>query len=474
MIDFFNINNIKKLIELSYFYIKNEKIRNEFIYYIKITSGYDMTFEEQVKEVIKKKKNHELNVYDENISSKSIFPIFCDHISINNLNPLDFPYNSNKEFTMGLSSDFINEIILKYIINNIKNIDGLHKLSINSNFYDGSVCIEEIILKGKTFIKNLIFDDKDPLCWVNYNLKNPKTLEKLNYDNIFLKMSWHDENENFSLFDFYKNNNTEFISLENDNYIFSYNVHMFSNLSSRINKLSNINNIIELIKYYKNNIKMIFLQEVELYNEDNTYFINKMKEIDFIFTCKSLNGSRTSYIYIFIKKNITNINYKIINTNIKSDTLSLIEKYIKKELNIKLWGKNKLMFPREQVLLNIKSVKICICHLNIGFSYDSKYKNEHKTYKKINCIIRTEQLKEILKESPHYIIGDFNFTIDDDEHLFLLKNNYILLNKNNDKSTPYNRVDHIYTSFKNENNDNFLLKTNYSDHLPLFVNCYNL
>jgi endonuclease/exonuclease/phosphatase family metal-dependent hydrolase len=65
------------------------------------------------------------------------------------------------------------------------------------------------------------------------------------------------------------------------------------------------------------------------------------------------------------------------------------------------------------------------------------------------------------------IIGDFNFTPDSNENDFLLKNYYYLLNNSAENSTPYNRVDNIY--YKNIIKlDNFLVKCNYSDHLPFF------
>ena len=473
LIDFFNINNIKKLIDLSYIYIKDIKIRNKFIYYMRLCSGYNMSFEKQIIELNKKK--HNIDVFDENATFLLYqSPYYCDRIQINNLNPLDFRLK-NPTSNIITIFDYINDIILKYIINNIQGIHGLYKLSINSNFLSSSATNEEIILKGDIFINNLIFDKNDPICWVNYNLIHPLTQQKLNYDNIHLTMSWTNENLKFNLFEFYNNNNNNKIVLDNNNYIFSYNVHMFINLSARINKNENINNIINLLNYYKNNINIIFLQEVELNHDEYTFFINKMKELDYTFLCKSLNGDDTLYIFLFIKNNIINYNYNIIDTTMTNKTLLKIKKYIKIKLNTYLWNIKKLITPRKQIILTINSINICNCHLNIGFRLTERFIHNHSLLKKINSFIRIKQLKKILKYKPHYIIGDFNFTINDDEHLFLIRNNYFLLNNNNDNSTPYNRVDHIYSIFKNDTKlNNLLLKVNYSDHLPILFHSNNI
>ena len=66
-----------------------------------------------------------------------------------------------------------------------------------------------------------------------------------------------------------------------------------------------------------------------------------------------------------------------------------------------------------------------------------------------------------------------NFILDDLETKFLNKNNYYQQNNDNNKSTPYNRVDHCFIKnimYDTNNNiqTNKLLKCNYSDHLPMF------
>jgi hypothetical protein len=64
------------------------------------------------------------------------------------------------------------------------------------------------------------------------------------------------------------------------------------------------------------------------------------------------------------------------------------------------------------------------------------------------------------------IIGNFNFTIYDNEHQYLINHQYFNINNDNDKSSPDNRVDHIYYC-KNIKLENKLLTCNYSNHLPL-------
>ena len=106
-------------------------------------------------------------------------------------------------------------------------------------------------------------------------------------------------------------------------------------------------------------------------------------------------------------------------------------------------------------------------HLNIGYRLKRFNENLNKLIIKFNSYLRIEELKKIIKYNPNMIIGDFNFEVNSYENIFLKKNNYYLMDNNNDNSTPYNRVDHIYYN-KNTKLHNYLIKCNYSDHLPLF------
>ena len=68
-------------------------------------------------------------------------------------------------------------------------------------------------------------------------------------------------------------------------------------------------------------------------------------------------------------------------------------------------------------------------------------------------------LEKILYHNPDILIGDFNFTLEDDETKFLIAKKYFPQNTDINNSTPYNRVDHCFIKNKKPNNykDNILL-----------------
>jgi endonuclease/exonuclease/phosphatase family metal-dependent hydrolase len=455
LIDLFNENNIKKLIELIEKLIKDTIIRDKLIHLLKITTGYSMNFDEQLQYYINRiPKNWNIDLYT-NCKIKSSY-LYCKSEK-NNLNP---QYCIDKDSLM--------HILFDYIISNIKNIDGLILKQIPTNFMIGGLYdVEEIILKGNTFLEKLNLDKNDKICWVNYNLKN-----NLNFDNIHLKFEMYrlqhllithnkQPNENFSLFQFYKNNRLKYHELNKDKkYILSYNLHYFNNLSFYIDIKSNIKNILRFIKHYKNNLEICFFQEVSFKNKlDYNYFILEMAKIGFKYFYKALNGGRNLYIYCFTKNKY---NYQIIKTN---NNLSKNEKNIVSTFDI-YPDYSKLEIERNHILLHYNSIKICSVHLNIGYRLKM---DESKNIKivEFNSLLRINELSKIIKYKPDMIIGDFNFTPNSNENIFLLKNNYYLLNKSDENSTPYNRVDNVYYN-KNIKLDNILVKCNYSDHLPLF------
>jgi hypothetical protein len=454
MIDYFSENNIKKFIELIDQLIDDKIIKNKLIYMLKINTGYGIGFNEQLQHYINgKPKNWNIDLYT-NKKIKSSF-LYCN-TEDNTLNP---------QYCKHLDS--LRHILFDYILSNFKNIDGIIYKKIKSNFIVGGIYDEEVLLKGNTFLKKLEFDINDQICWVNYNLKNNLNFNDINFKFELFKLNnllvAHNKqpNEYFNLFNFYKNNNLKYYKLnKNKKYILSYNLHYFNNLSFYINVKDNIKNILNFVKHYKNNIEICFFQEVSFENiVDYNYFILEMAKIGFKYFNKALNGGRYLYIYCFTKDKY---NYDIINT---STVLSKNNKNSICDFDV-YPDYSKLEIIRNHILLYYKSMKICSVHLNIGYRLK---KDDSKNTKIIhfNSLIRTNELSKLIKYKPNMIIGDFNFTPNSNENNFLLKNNYYLLNNSDENSTPYNRVDNIYYN-KNIKLDNFLVKCNYSDHLPFF------
>jgi endonuclease/exonuclease/phosphatase family metal-dependent hydrolase len=230
---------------------------------------------------------------------------------------------------------------------------------------------------------------------------------------------------------------------------------------------------LNFIKFYINNIEIFFFQEVYFINDkEKNNFILEMNNLNFKYYYYTINGKDNLYLYCFTKKKC---NYEIIKNNF------IITNNIKNKVNkIEQYPLYRnINTVRNYILLYYNNLKICNVHLNIGYRLKLNNVKLNKYIKKFNSILRINELEKIIFHKPNIIMGDFNFEKDSDENKYLNDNNYILLNNDNEKSTPYNRSDHIYyykksninnkTSSKSiKNLKNFLINCNYSDHLPLF------
>jgi endonuclease/exonuclease/phosphatase family metal-dependent hydrolase len=469
LFDIFNINNIKQVIKLSYKKINDKIERDKFIKYLKIFTGYDTSLKDQILFINK------LVTYIK-LYNKPYIQDYDHHykkfINIKGLNPF-------ANHRTGDLKKYIVDVLFNYIFKNM-NIDGIIFRPILSNFYfNGIYEQEEIALRPISFINNLKFDNNDKISWTKYNLIN-----NLNFDNIFLNFYiGHSHliylqqkihpNENFKLFIFYKDKEFKFNKINKKKYILSYNLHSFNNLSIYVDRKNNINNILNFIKFYINNIEIFFFQEVSFIDDiEKNNFILEMNNLNFKYYYHTLNGTDNLYLYCFTKKKC---NYKIIKdnfilTNNIKNNLSKIEEY-------PLY--RNIDTSKNCILLYYNNLKICNVHLNIGYRLKLNNVKLNKYIKKFNSMLRINELKKIIVEKPNIIMGTFNFEKDSDENKFLKKNNYNLLNKDNENSTPYNRCDHIYyykelnINNKTSSNsieilNNFLINCNYSDHLPLF------
>lgn len=462
LLDIFNINNIKHIIKLSYKKINDTVERDKFIKCLKIFTGYDTSLKDQLLFINPRVKYIKL-------FSKPFIKDYDHHynnfINIKGLNPF-------VHYPSGDIKHYIFDIMFKYIFKNMI-IDGIICKPLLSNFCPNGIYEqEEIILKPISFINNLKFDNNDKISWTKYNLIN-----NLNFDNILLNI--HIEysytaylqqkippNNNFQLFIYYKNKEFKYTKIKNNKYILSYNLHSFNNISSYVDRKTNINNILNFIKFYINNIEIFFFQEVSFIddNEKNN-FILEMNNLNFKYYYNTINGGDNLYLYCFTKKkcnyNIINDNF-ILTNNIKN-ILSKVEQYpLYRDINT----------VRNFILLYYNNLKICNVHLNIGYRLKMNNLKLNNYITKFNSMLRINELEKIIVHKPNIIMGDFNFEKNSDENKYLNDNNYSLLNNDNENSTPYNRCDHIYyykTSSKSiQYLNNFLINCNYSDHLPLF------
>ena len=336
--------------------------------------------------------------------------------------------------------------------------------------YGGKYYHEEIALKNNSIIEKCIFDNDDSLYWKNWEIKNLYNYSgiQLNYSVTKFTSNNLRSNENFALVKFYNDNNLDPIVLDKKlKFILSFNVHMFINLNIKISYNENIENILNLINLYKDNLEIICFQEVVFNNKIiSEKIITLIKEIyPYVYFCE--NGSRNNQLTVACKKKY---NYQIINLKISNNEE---KKYFNNLYNSEYFFKGALSkIMRNIIIINTEYGKIANIQLDYGLK---NVKNTNNTINdninKINSKLRILMLTKLLTYSPDIIIGDFNFTSDDPETKFLIKNKYYLVESTKTLSTPYNRVDYCFikkNKINNKNNKNILLKCNYSMHLPMF------
>jgi endonuclease/exonuclease/phosphatase family metal-dependent hydrolase len=449
LIDMFDEHNIYKLIELL-----NEQNMFACIQYLHYSNGYKITLSKQIMHMHDISDMNNIWVFDRIFNPKNTF-MYRNINNVNNLNPL-VAYR-----------DYHINIIFRKILCNMRSIDGFIKQQIKSTVdIFGAYLLEEIILKSISINQKCKFNRDDKLCWVNWTLKDvvknkyAGIISSIRISRLYDIKQLH-INNNFELLKFYISNNSKLLQLRECKHILSYNVHSFKNLNVCIERDDNIKLIIDVIYNCSKKLELIILQEVKFYeHQKKIYDMFSNAGFKYIYTCA--NGSpletfvNNMYIMVLSK---TDIQCQQIDCTI--DTYDYFENLIE--------YKKHQITNRNMLLMHTKYGKICSVHLEIGipelYIWNSKSISDNELLKKNNSTIRIDQLKKIVTYDPDIIIGDFNFTIHDPEYKYMIKNNYICNNSNNEKSTIWNRVDHCFS--KKAMSKNELIQCNYSDHLPL-------
>jgi len=462
LIDKWNEQNYKKMI----YELKN-KLSSYWLNELKLLYGYKQELEDHLKYYMEHHPQwEEIYLYTKPQYNEYTY-LFKDPRFDEIFNPIKSGGNYN-----------VHQKVFNEYISQLDGIDGMIQESIFSAININGIIPEEVILSRKVINKKLKFDYNDPITWTNWKIKNFKIPPQGLYITWFFikphKLT-PPSNQYFKIVKFYFKNQEKLKTLKNK-YILSYNVHFFENINGEINIKTNMNNILNFIKYYKQNFKIIALYEVK-YKDEQTkqYFENEIKQLGYKNIIYAQNGHANEkskeYVYIMVayKKNILKnktIEPKIINTTIQDKIYKFEEQYKNKEIktvNIK----TKI---RNQILINSIYGKICFVHLDIG---SRKILEEYII--KYNSKIRELQLNIILLEDPDLIMGDFNFTFNDFEYKYLENKGYET-NAKKIKTTPYNRVDFcFYKKLLKEKypsiTKNMIIRTNYSDHIPLIQKC---
>ena len=258
--------------------------------------------------------------------------------------------------------------------------------------------------------------------------------------------------DNNPLINFYNDNSDNIVTYKKQNgdniTICSYNVHGWVNINENIDFKVNFINIKKILLDI--NADILILQEV-CYRDTITenYVVGEFASLgyDDYFVVK--NGG------CYFKKYSTD--YIIVFTRNKMD--------LKDDIDV-----TDFIYKRHCPVFIYEDIKILGVHLEIGKRYHHLKENSEirKQIVNNNTKIRMGQLGKILAKHAdiNIIVGDFNFTPDDVEFEWL-SNLEFMYHGNYNNTTPYNKTDMI---FLNKNIDHIaydVIKTNYSDHLPI-------
>ena len=92
----------------------------------------------------------------------------------------------------------------------------------------------------------------------------------------------------------------------------------------------------------------------------------------------------------------------------------------------------------------VASNGICALHLDIGTRRVKGNEEANAQINENNSKLRISVLQELLEHRPRVLVGDFNFAASDPEDQYLRDRGYVRLTPAAPKTTPHNRVDHVY------------------------------
>lgn len=458
LISDYNEDNYQKKIFLKLFYIKY---------------GYKITLSQKIHDIYKILKNtnseHIINIYTDDYASGKTYN-YCNTYKVNGVNPIN---EIDAIYLLLKNKLTVNAEKIIYKILSIKNVkyDGIIRGAIKSDLDEGGVyLLEELTLKGSALLNKTHFDYSDNLNWVNW--KKYKKYKGLQFNNTMYKKISYNISYIFTVFDYYLKNKPKNIKLKKK-YIMSYNINSFDNFIT--NASDNANNVFDLIKKYINNLKIAILIEYPL---DKIHIINE--KIGSLFNYIEYTNVGENKKQILVLSNNKYIKKKIIvNISLSSDELIHIGKKITTHYNNKYYTHETKYnditkfseIDRNIIILYTNYGLISCVQLEHGFfdkykSDNDESENESIIIKKINTAIRLKMIDTVLKYEPDIIIGDFNFTLDDEETYYLQSKNYYPEPYKKKLSTPTNRTDHCFMKDKFVGK-NKLLKCNYSMHLPM-------
>jgi len=344
-------------------------------------------------------------------------------------------------------------------------IDGLVRDGIRSRLDESGVFYhEEYLVKGSAQTAKLRFDGDDPVCWTRWEFEGftpPKKGLHLEYTvKKFSSSNRVAANYRFALAKFYSVNDTplrdlpEARALPRRPHVLSYNVHGFVSLNADIPLGKTRGDVAGLLKRYAPAVEFVVLTEVETSGQ-------KLRELlaaaGYPYHTSAPNGARDRSALIVVAAKRPLAGAKIIVTDSPAVQMA---RTVSRPIHRK-----QILFTTAEGLRGVA------LHLDIGLRYVANEEGTNEERRAANSVLRTTQLTTILEHRPDFLVGDFNFVLNDPERRFLEERGYVPANDDRENSTPYNRVDHFFVRRELAGSlpadGNVLLRCNFSDHLPM-------
>lgn len=476
LIDYFDSHNLDIIFQFLRD-IQNPTIDIEnIINIIKISTGYDKSLSEQILFLFNNYKWKKIYIYTDDFNNSFQYN-YCHARKITNFNPI-----------AALTGIHNLEILLfEHVFSHFPLIDGYIKEMVKSNLdYGGLYYHEEIALKNSSILLKMKMDYQDNLNWTNWKIKHLKNYAglQLNYSVVKFTSSLLASNELFALIKFYinnpfspsssklLNNSSKFLHLK---FILSFNVNTFINLNIKFSYHDNILNILNLIFLYKDFLDIIFLHDVVFNNSDthDSFLSSLQPHFPFISFCDNgtkISGLIHNKLLLFASKQ--KLDFQIIHLKISNNDEN---KFFHDLYHPDYFFKGMLSkILRDVFLIHSNYGIIALVQLDPGIPLLFNNSLFNHNISLINSKLRILMLQKILSHSPDFIIGNFFFTLDDPETSFLRNHNYLPVPSKKLFSTPYNKIDHCFIKHSLPNSfKNFLLKCNFSNHLPLLASLPN-
>ena len=337
-------------------------------------------------------------------------------------------------------------------------IDGYFRDTIRSSLDEEGVFVhEECVVKGSAQAAKLRVDYDDPVMWTNWGLgfTPPAEGHILNY-NIIWGASTLEEmpipaNYNFALFRFYVGNGTPVGALPPPDgrhpHILSYNVHGLRSLCVADTAETVGRRMTALFARYGPVVDHLVICEADDTDGGRAAMAAVCKGSGFTHRAGVPNGGKHSVLMVASRHPLAATRH--IDTRLAD-------------------GRT----PRGQLLFRTRTGLLgAALHLEIGRRLVLNNEAYNAKARAQNSEMRIAQLQMVLAHGPEFLVGDFNFTLDDPECRFLKGQGFVPTNDGREDSTPYNRVDHFFIreglAAGVPAGGNTLLHCNLSDHLPM-------